>query len=546
MLGITWGILLNLAPIQAQERPAALAGTIQFQGNPAIGATISLPTLARNATANGQGHFLLEDIPLGIYQLEVSYLGAKRIRDTIQIQGAETKLSYELQPVDRTLDEVTIAAQTTTAEVASRPITIQSLDAKALSNQALGAEELLKRSTGVVVRQQGGLGSQTSINLNGLTGAAVRIYYDGIPLQVYGGGIQLNNLPIDALERVDVYKGVMPVEVGTDALGGGINLIPREAKADHLRASYTLGSFNTHRITLNGKKNLSDQFALSVMAFANYSDNDYRMKDVVNLREVPMENGMVRFEEEIIDVRRFHNQHRSAFVEAEARWTQLEWADRLSFATAFTHRLDEVQHGQSLLNISIGEAQRSLNTFSQRVDYRKKLWNDRLNLRYFGTLSYTLDATQDSSLAVYNWRGEQLASITNATGSEIFSIPTLRTGQHLGTAHRWLVDAKLTDGLSLTLSDFFRFSDIRGEDPAGRPLMLGGEPLDPNTVPSRLTRNIFGAELKAQTWGSRLNAVLFYKNYQYSAESIDILQRNAARRSSVRPNSCSTRRAAPP
>jgi len=506
---------------------STLSGKVVLEDELVIGATIQIQSLNKSAITDINGEFKLEQIPIGTYELIVSYVGAQAFSQEIDLRKKEEQIVIELELDANVLSGVTVSAKSKSAEIKALPITISSLDAKAYRSQSLGAEELLKRSSGVVVRQQGGLGSQTSINLNGLTGSAVRIYYDGIPVDVYGGGIQLNNIPVEALDRIDVYKGVMPIDVGTDALGGGINLVPYQSFKEYLSSSYSVGSFNTHRFTLGGRKNLSDQFSLSALSYVNYSDNDYAMENIPNLEEVVQDNGAVFLREEFINTKRFHNQHFSAFGEVQATFSNLSWADRLSFASSISHRMDEIQHGQTIQNVAIGEAERSITSISQKVDYRKKLFDDRLDLRYFGLVSYTISENQDSTRNVYNWRGELLQSINNSTGSEIFAFPSMRRGENLGTAHRFIASYSLSDQLTFTVSDFFRYSSIEGNDPIGPRLFIGEQAIDPNTVPSTLTRNIFGAELKSTLFAQKLTAITFLKHYYYRASSIDILQRNA-------------------
>jgi outer membrane receptor protein involved in Fe transport len=79
----------------------------------------------------------------------------------------------------------------------------------------------------------------------------------------------------------------------------------------------------------------------------------------------------------------------------------------------------------------------------------------------------------------------------------------------------------------LTASNFYRYSRIKGDDPVGPRFDFGDELIDPNTIPSKLSRNIFGIELKASLWQDKITPLVFYKNYNYNAESIDILQDQA-------------------
>lgn len=504
-----------------------ISGTISSdQGEPLPYANIVLDKGNKYAVADEEGRFIIRRVTPGIYSIQVSSLGFGTKTQQIEV-NQDLTLNFMLREQVESLGDVTVYGKSETTKISQKAITISSLDIKKVADQALGVEEVLKTSSGVVVRQSGGLGSNLNINLNGLTGQAVRIYYDGIPVQVYGNGLQLNNIPVDALERVDVYKGVMPIDVGTDALGGGINLVPIQQNVENLRTSYSYGSFNTHRFTLNGLKNFGEKTSLAFNSFFNYSDNDYNMRNIPNVVEIIGPNGNVLgVEEETIDADRFHDRHTSAYVEAALRLKNRGWTDRFELASSFAHRFDEIQQGRFIANTAVGEADREVNALTQRVDYRKALFNDKVKLRYYGLLSVALSKVRDSTTAIYNWRG-QILQTPNSRGSEIFALPTLRDGDELGTAHRLLLNYEITPTFDLSISDFYRYSRIKGEDPVGARLTIDGEEIDPNTIPSRLRRNIFGVEFSAKLFDEKITPQMFYKNYLYNAESIDILQQGA-------------------
>ncbi len=518
LCGQTWGQ-------SGLTRKGTVQGHVSLKGEAVVGASVEVEGLKVLKLTDQDGNFSISEVPYGNYEMEISYLGAKSLRILLAVDSEVVRVQCEMEIEATQMETVTIEERSELAQMQSRPISINSLDAVAVRNQALGAEELLRQTTGVVVRQQGGLGSAVNVNLNGLNGNAVRVYYDGIPLEVFGGGVQINNIPVDVLRRMDVYKGVMPIDVGTDALGGGINLVPFHSYKEYFRTSYTFGSFNTHRLTAGGLKNLSDRVSISGNSFLNYSDNDFNMRNIQVLTERTLENGTPVYEESTTDIRRFHDRHFSGFAEGELLFHDFKWTDRLSLSASYNYRHDELQHGQQLLSVPIGQATRSFSTFSPRLDYRKGLFRDKIQLRYFGVFSYTRSVNLDSTTAVYDWNGQIFQNITNSSGSEISPIPTQRVGDNLGTAHRFSANYQLSKHLQVAVSDFFRYSHITGNDPVGSRLNINGEAVDPNTIPSIIQRNIFGAELKAEFWKKKITLVSFYKNYQYSAESIDILQR---------------------
>src|SRR5690606_25150852 len=117
----------------------------------------------------------------------------------------------------------------------------------------LDLAHLLDRASGVKIRETGGVGSDMNITLNGFTGRNIRVFIDGVPMQGMGSAFQLNNIPVNIAERIEVYKGVVPIEFGADALGGVINIVTNQTSNTTLDVSYSYGSFNTHKsnVSLN-------------------------------------------------------------------------------------------------------------------------------------------------------------------------------------------------------------------------------------------------------------------------------------------------------
>jgi len=522
-------LTVRVGTIQAQNNITVYGSVKGLSGNALPGIRLLLEGTNHGTVTDEKGDFEINNIPSGNYILIISAIGYKPKRLPISL-AEEQHLKLDILLEEATsLGEVVVMGKSQSREISEAPIAISSLSTQPVLAQALGAEELLKTTTGVIVRQNGGLGSNVNINLNGLSGQAVRIYYDGMPIDVFGGGLQLNTIPIDALKRVDVYKGVTPVAIGTDALGGGVNLVPAKKSFDYLNASYTFGSFNTHRVTFSANKQLSEQASLSFLSYYNYSDNDYKMRNIRSITEQTLPNGsVVAGNDEFIDVRRFHNRHVSGYVEAAIKWRELKWADRLELGTSYALRDDEVQHGAFIFRSAVGEATSRFQTLAQRLDYRNGLIDDKLYLRYNGVLSLTRNEVNDSTQTIYNWRGERLQS-TDAGGSEIFANPTLREGTNLSTAHRAIATYNVHKQLQFTLSEFYRLTKIEGNDQVGGRLNIGGEPIDPNTIPSTLTRNVVGAELKGNFLKEKLTPVIFFKNFYFRSQAIDILQLNATR-----------------
>lgn len=119
--------------------------------------------------------------------------------------------------------------------------------------------EVLARAEGVSVQRAGGLGSNMRFSLNGLTNDQIRFFVNGVPLEFSPYSLGLANIPVNFVNRMEIYKGVLPIQFGADALGGGVNVVTNPVKPGlHGDLSYQYGSFKTHRTTMSisyGKKN---------------------------------------------------------------------------------------------------------------------------------------------------------------------------------------------------------------------------------------------------------------------------------------------------
>ena len=128
--------------------------------------------------------------------------------------------------------------------------------------------DLLRGEAGVSVRS-GGLAQFSGALIRGASPGEVTVLRDGVPLSRGGiGAVDLAQIPVDGLAAVDVYRGVPPVWIDGDALGGAINLITRQASGQPaLRVVLSGGSFGTRKAAVAAA---TQQGGLSVYTNASY------------------------------------------------------------------------------------------------------------------------------------------------------------------------------------------------------------------------------------------------------------------------------------
>ncbi|WP_437576673.1 TonB-dependent siderophore myxochelin receptor MxcH [Sorangium sp. So ce887] len=198
--------------------------------------------------------------------------------------------------------------------------------------------EVLARTEGVGVRRSAGLGSWTRFSLNGLTDEQIRFFLDGVPLDLAGYPFGISNVPVNLVERVEIYRGVVPVRLGADALGGAVNLVTdRDVRGTHGAASYEIGSYDTHRLTLSARHlHEPSGFFTRVSGFFDAAKNDYPM-DVVAADLTTGREGPAR-------AYRFHDAYRAAGGSAELGFVNRPWARRLLLRAFVTDYDKEHQH----------------------------------------------------------------------------------------------------------------------------------------------------------------------------------------------------------
>ena len=180
---------------------------------------------------------------------------------------------------------------------------------------------VLARTEGISVRRGGALGSDARLSLNGLSDEQVRVFVDGVPLELAGYPFGFNNVPVELVERVDVHRGVVPLRLGADALGGAVELIRDEGtRGTHANVSYQAGSFDTHRLFANGR-HYDPPSGLFVRGegFFDATRNDYPIRVAGT--------GPVR--REVLTVRRNNDAYRAAFGSLEAGFVRRPWARKL-------------------------------------------------------------------------------------------------------------------------------------------------------------------------------------------------------------------------
>jgi len=331
-------LLLGLFSLQMSAQDAGIHGSVSSDTGVLLpGVTLLLQGTSKGTMTSVEGRFEISGIVPGEYVLQVHHLGYRPLEQSLSLSpGENLQLNLVLQTQSEEIREVTVLGQSVTGRVREQSYMVSAISTKELYNSTADAQQVLNRVPGVRILEEGGLGSESSFTLNGFSGDQVKFFMDGIPMDHFGSALGLGNIPVNSIDRIEVYKGVVPVWLGTDALGGAVNIITNQG-ANFLDASYSAGSFNTHRASVNGAFTRPESgFTFRGNINYNYSDNDYKVW--VPIREG---NNIV----DTAEVERFHDRYRSASAKIETGLVNRKFADQLLLGELAATNDKQVQHG---------------------------------------------------------------------------------------------------------------------------------------------------------------------------------------------------------
>jgi outer membrane receptor for ferrienterochelin and colicins len=152
------------------------------------------------------------------------------------------------------------------------------IDQKRIQAQgAFNLKTVLTNELNVRIYNDPALGS--NISIQGISGQNVKIMVDGVPLiGREGSNLDLNQINLNNIERIEMVEGPMSVNFGTDALGGVINLITKKSKPKSMHAGAnayyeTIGQYNAGVNMGTSIKSWNIDAGAARNFFEGYSDN---------------------------------------------------------------------------------------------------------------------------------------------------------------------------------------------------------------------------------------------------------------------------------
>lgn len=504
--------LLFVSTLLLAQNTFSINGKVHKEnGAPVAHVTIKIEGTKLTAITDQNGRYSFNAVPRGKYNLLISSVEIHPKKLTVDVDKNFPDLHIHINPKgDMTIDEVSVERKTTKKDIETSGFAVAVIETKEASLRNLTTNELLDRAVGVRVRQNGGVGSQIEYNLNGMSGSTIGIFLDGTPISTFGSSFNLNNIPPAMIERIEVYKGVLPSHLTGDYVGGAINVImKKDASANNLTAAISYGSFNTFQADLGAfYRDQKTGFTSRISGFYTHTDNSYEMWGKFAMI-TDVEQKLKRYQR----FRRFNNEYRSIGARFEFGFTDVKWADQFFVGYNVSDTYQDVPHGITMAQPYVGRFQEfNANVFT--LNYNKRnLLIDGLSLNVNAVYSNRNTYLQDTARAMYNWDGSPLMYIFN--GSPRPRIKAPGQGQQ-GVASITSIDREIINtrtNLSYTVADGHRLSlnhNLNKTKRTDEDLLNINNLTNVNNNRNTST-NIIGFNYEAQTFNNKLRTNLLGK-----------------------------------
>lgn len=215
--------------------------------------------------------------------IKATHIGFMNYLDTVSNVYSVDTLKIQLEEFAFPLNEVVITAQIEALaqrDAVNNIISISKSEIEELNS--LNLSELLNQQALFDIQFDPALGS--SIEMQGMSGNNINILVDGIPvIGRKGGQIDISQLNLSNIEKIEIVRGPASVSYGTNSTGGVINLITKRTidKNQIIFSNYfeNIG-LKQYNIDIN-KKIKKQQFNVNIghFDFLGLSDDTLRTKD---------------------------------------------------------------------------------------------------------------------------------------------------------------------------------------------------------------------------------------------------------------------------
>ena len=430
-------VLLFSVSITAQNG-YELMGTITDKATqkPLYQATIYIKELKKGTTTTAQGVYHFQHLPQGTYTVEFSYLGYRTYTKKIAVKGS-TRFDVALKEETQEIAEVVLSAKSKAHLIKEQSMPVSVIDISSLRGTVSSVQDILAKTVGITLRTSGGVGSSSRISVRGLEGKRIGFFIDELPLSEQTDYIDINDIPVDMIDRIEIYKGVVPARFGGSSLGGAINIVIREYPDKYADLSYGYESFNTHKVQGVFKRNLKERgYTLGIGGGYTTSDNNYTF-------DSPYRKGL--------RITRNHDKYRKYIIGGSFK-AKKWWFDEVEFEPVVVKTYKEIQG----IEYDIREA----HSESLMAGLANKLTKDNfltegLNLDMFNGVVLTQMNFIDKATRRYEWDGSSYPTPSRYGGEVGYNFPSDSDDQKLSFINKTNLEYIINERHSFNFNSVF-------------------------------------------------------------------------------------------
>jgi iron complex outermembrane recepter protein len=254
LVALAFGAFAAAPPVAATaiRAPGEIRGiVVDSAGAPIAEARVTLLEFRRTTSTGPEGRFAFSEIAKGGYHLSVSAIGFAPVVERVTVSDTTAELRIQLKTSVVELEALQVTASPNATTLLNSPQPVSALSGQDLSlSQAPSLGETIQNLPGVRSLSTGtGIGKPV---IRGLTSNRVLVVADGQRLETQQWGDEHSpNVDTEDAERIEVIRGPASVLYGSDALGGVINVVPKELPDAIGRPGFVDGSVKTAYSTNN-------------------------------------------------------------------------------------------------------------------------------------------------------------------------------------------------------------------------------------------------------------------------------------------------------
>lgn len=221
---------LSLSFLISSADAATLSGVVRDPDGRAVPGARVIVTGARpgisEAVTDADGRFALDSLPPGRLEVRVAidgFTADPRIVDATADSNETLDIALRLSALSESLVVSAAHVDLPLSQTAASVTIVSGAELAARQTRTLG--DALRTVPGLEVAQNGTPGSLTSLFTRGGESDYTLVLVDGMRANSFGGGLDLSQVPLVDVERVEIVRGPQSAVFGSDAIGGVVQIV---------------------------------------------------------------------------------------------------------------------------------------------------------------------------------------------------------------------------------------------------------------------------------------------------------------------------------